>query len=218
MQGKYHLFVFDLDGTLIDSSPGIINAVRHTLQQFNKSMLGEQELTSFIGPPLKKSFSLLSDVEENEAEDMVTAFRKEYREKEILNARLYDGVMTLCQRLSEGGIKMAIATNKPEEFAKRLIKHFKLDGFIPVICGADMKGSLKKADLIRKAMKLSEESDNDAVVMVGDTLGDATAAKECGIDFIGVSYGFGFRHDSEIEYSKVLGIATTPEEILNIYG
>lgn len=211
MQGKFSLYVFDLDGTLIDSSPGIIKAARHTLKQFGKVMPDDKTLASFIGPPLKTSFSLLPDTDEKETEEMVTAFRKEYREKEILNARLYDGVLELCQRLSNNGIKLAIATNKPEEFAQRLIKHFQLYGLIHVICGADMKGTLQKADLIKKAMALSEERDVESVVMVGDTIGDAKAAEACGIAFIGVSYGFGRLEKPLIK--NMVKLADKPEDI-----
>ena len=188
---KYDLYIFDLDGTLIDSSPGILNTVRYTLKLFNKTIPDIDTITSFIGPPLKQSFALHPEVSEKEAEKMVVAFRQEYKKGEILNANLYDGIVPLCQRLQDDGIKMAIATNKPEQFAKKLVKHFHLDGYIPVVCGADMEGKLKKADLIKKAMELSGIADVEKVVMVGDTSGDAMAAEECGVDFIGVAYGFG---------------------------
>lgn len=188
---KYDLYIFDLDGTLIDSSPGILNTVRYTLKLFNKTIPDIDTITSFIGPPLKQSFALHPEVSEKEAEEMVVAFRQEYKKGEILNANLYDGIVPLCQRLQDDRIKIAIATNKPEQFAKKLVKHFHLDGYIPVVCGADMEGKLKKADLIKKAMELSGIADAEKVVMVGDTSGDAKAAEESGVDFIGVSYGFG---------------------------
>ena len=191
MKDTYSLYVFDLDGTLLDSSPGIINAVCDTLRLFKKAIPDNETLTSFIGPPLKKSFSLLPDVEDNEVDGMVRAFRDEYRKKEIFNAKLYDGVVPLCQRISDDRIKMSIATNKPEEFAQKLVKYFQLDRFIPVICGADAQGSLKKEDLIKKAILLSKESNIESVAMVGDTINDAEAAEKCGVDFIGVDYGFG---------------------------
>lgn len=208
---KYALYIFDLDGTLIDSSPGILNTVRYTLKIFNKQIPTVEVLNLFIGPPLKKSFELLSDVNANEAEEMVKAFRQEYKKGEILNAALYDGVVSLCQRLQDDGIKMAIATNKPEQFAKKLVKHFHLDGFIPVVCGADMEGLLKKADLIKKAMELSEITDMEQVVMVGDTSGDAIAAEECGVDFIGVSYGFG--DWKSVKYNNMVKLADEAEDI-----
>lgn len=192
-EAKYELYIFDLDGTLIDSSPGILKTIRYTLNLFNKDIPEDDVLKAFVGPPLKKSFESLSDVNANEVEEMVKAFRQEYKKGEILNANLYDGIVSLCQKLQDDGIKMAIATNKPEQFAQKLVKHFHLEGFIPVVCGADMEGLLKKGDLIKKAMDLSGVTDNKKVVMVGDTPGDATAAEECGVDFIGVSYGFGAR-------------------------
>jgi len=209
---KYELYIFDLDGTLIDSSPGILNTVRYTLNLFNKEIPDVDVLNAFIGPPLKTSFERLSDVTEQEAEEMVKAFRQEYKQGEILNANLYDGVVSLCQRLQDDDIKMAIATNKPEQFAQKLVKHFSLDGFILVVCGADMKGTLKKADLIRKAMDLSKVTDKKKVVMVGDTSGDATAAEDCGVDFIGVTYGFGDWKSTT--YKKMVKLVDRVEDIL----
>lgn len=208
---KYDLYIFDLDGTLIDSSPGILNTVRYTLKLFNKTIPDIDTITSFIGPPLKQSFALHPEVSEKEAEEMVVAFRQEYKKVEILNANLYDGIVPLCQRLQDDGIKMAIATNKPEQFAKKLVKHFHLDGFIPVVCGADMEGLLKKADLIKKAMDLSGVTDKKKVVMVGDTSGDAISAEECGVNFIGVNYGFGTWNS--VSHKNMVKLAGCPMEI-----
>ena len=208
---KYDLYIFDLDGTLIDSSPGILNTVRYTLKLFNKTIPDIDTITSFIGPPLKQSFALHPEVSEKEADEMVVAFRQEYKKGEILNANLYDGIVPLCQRLQDDGIKMAIATNKPEQFAKKLMKYFHLDGFIPVVCGADMEGLLKKADLIKKAMDLSGVTDKKKVVMVGDTSGDAISAEECGVDFIGVSYGFG--DWKSVKYNNMVKLADEAEDI-----
>lgn len=207
---KYSLYIFDLDGTLIDSSPGILNTIRYTLNLFNKEIPEDDVLKAFVGPPLKRSFESLSDINADEAEEMVKAFRQKYKKGEILNANLYNGILSLCQKLQDDGIKMAIATNKPEQFAKKLVKHFHLDGFIPVVCGADMEGLLKKADLIKKAMDLSGVTDKKKVVMVGDTSGDAIAAEECGVDFIGVSYGFG---DWKSATYTMVKLAELPMEI-----
>lgn len=191
MARNYTLYIFDLDGTLIDTSPGILKTVRYTLEFFNKTIPDAETVKKFIGPPLKTSFTSYLEITEDEAEEMVKTFRQEYMKNELLNANLYDGVVSLCQKLQTNGIKLAIATNKPEQFAKKLVKHFRLDEFIPVVCGADMEGALKKTDLIKRAMELSGITDIEKVVMVGDTDGDAMAAKECGVDFIGVTYGFG---------------------------
>lgn len=205
------MYIFDMDGTLIDTSPGIIKAVCHTLKAFDKVIPDAEILTSFIGPPLKKSFALLPDVADDEAEEMVKVFRKEYRKKEILNAKLYEGIVPLCRKLREDGAKLAIATNKPAPFAQKLAAHFQLEKFIPVICGADMNGLLKKTDLIRKAMELSKVPNTEKSVMIGDTAGDVEAAAECGVDFIGVSYGFGIWEPSR--YPNMVKIADKPADI-----
>ena len=211
MERKYQLYVFDMDGTLLDSSPGIIKAVCHTLKAFNKDIPEYNVLKSFIGPPLKLSFSLLPDVDSAEVEKLVDTFREEYREREILNANLYEGIVPLLKKLSSDGLKIAIATNKPEIFAKRLVCHFGLEEFIPVVCGSDMKGSFNKTELIRMAMMKSKINKKEYAVMVADTINDAEAANECGVDFIGVKYGFGI-FESEFRGSMVK-MAEKPEDI-----
>lgn len=188
---KYELYIFDMDGTLLDTSPGILRAVRHTIDSFHKEMPEDDVLKKFIGPPLRLSFAALPDVVMNEVDDMVVAFRKQYSEHELFNASLYDGIQQLCECLHNNSVKMAVATNKPETFAKRIVGHFKLDKYINVVCGADEQGILTKADLIYRAMEMTQTYDKRKAVMVGDTMGDAEAAYECGLDFIGVKYGFG---------------------------
>lgn len=211
LEKKYQLYVFDMDGTLLDSSSGIINAVCHTLKSFNKDIPDAKILKSFIGPPLKTSFSLLPDVDDTEVEKLVNNFREEYREREIFNANLYDGIIPLLKRLRSDGIRIAVATNKPEIFAKRLVAHFGLDAFIPVVCGTDMKGSLNKAELLRRAIVGSGIDKKEFVAMVGDTASDAKAANECGVDFIGVKYGFGIFES--VLCSSMVKMVEKPEDI-----
>lgn len=212
---NYKLFIFDMDGTLLDTSTGIIKSIRYTIEIFHKAMPGDDVLKKFIGPPLRESFSAMPDVLADEVDDMVTTFRKRYSEEELFNAQIYDGIFCLCQKLKDNDIKIAVATNKPEKFAKKLVKYFHLDQYINVVCGADELGTLTKADLIYKVIALEKLSNKKQAVMVGDTLGDAEAAYRCGIDFIGVRYGFGLSAEKgKICQYEAVRMADTPLGIL----
>lgn len=212
--GNYKLFIFDMDGTILDTSQGILQAARYTIELFHKSMPEDDALKNFIGPPLRCSFATLADVLEEDVDSMVKTFRKQYSEKELFHAVVYDGFIPLCQKLKLNDVKMAVATNKPERFAKQLVQHFDLEQYIPIVCGADEQGILTKADLIFRVIDLVGIEDKSQVVMVGDTLGDADAAGKCGIDFIGVTYGFGFTGDKD-EYvrTNAIRMVSSPIEI-----
>lgn len=211
---NYKLFIFDMDGTLLDTSPGIVQAVRYTLDVYNKKIPNDTVLKTFIGPPLRVSFSALTDVVMDEVDDMVKTFRKQYSDQELFHANVYEGVYQLCECLQSNDIKIAVATNKPEKFANELVQYFNLDKYISIVCGADEQGMLTKADLIRRVIKLTQLDDKRKVVMVGDTLGDAYAALECGIDFIGVTYGFGLSgNKEELVQTKYVLMASSPLEI-----
>lgn len=211
---KYELYIFDMDGTLMDTSPGILRSIRHTIEHFHKRMPEDDVLKKFIGPPLRLSFAALPDVAINEVDDMVAAFRKHYSEQELFNARIYDGIQQLCECLHNNNVKIAVATNKPENFAKQLVQYFELDKNISIVCGADAQGTLTKADLIFRAMDFSQTYDKSKAVMVGDTIGDADAAYECGLEFIGVTYGFGLSDNKDDAIrTKAIRMASSPSEI-----
>ncbi len=211
---KYELYIFDMDGTLLDTSKGILRAVRYTIECFHKQMPEDEVLKMFIGPPLRLSFAALPDVSMDEAAEMVNVFRKRYSEQELFNASIYDGIERLCARLYNDNKKISVATNKPDNFAKKIIKYFKLDKYITIVCGSDEQGRLTKADLICKVMDLTQTVDKDKAVMIGDTIGDAEAAVNCGIDFIGVTYGFGLSYNKDdASRTKAIQMASSPWEI-----
>ena len=87
--------VFDLDGTLVDTSPGIIESVKYAVKEFNYPVLTQEQLLSFIGPPLKTSFIRCCGCDDSVAERLTETYRTYYRQGAILNARLYDGIIEL---------------------------------------------------------------------------------------------------------------------------
>lgn len=208
---KIACVVFDLDGTLVDTSPGIFESIKYAAKKLNYPKLSREQLLSFIGPSLKASFTRCYGCNDSDADRLTNIYRAHYREGSLLNARPYDGIIEMCEELVNAGIQLKVATSKPQEFAEQILRHFGFERYFSVICGADMQGKLSKADLIRLCVK---EFDLSECVMVGDTEHDAKGAAEAGISFIGVSYGFG--NLKEMLYYSHIGIAGNPLDVLQI--
>ncbi|MBR3243563.1 MAG: HAD hydrolase-like protein [Parasporobacterium sp.] len=202
--------IFDLDGTLLDTSPGIYECARFAGRKLGFPELSEEQLYSFVGPPLKDSFMRAYGCSEEDGQALTDTYREHYREGAVLKAEPYDGIFELLDSLSRMGLDLAVATAKPQIFAEQVLEHFGFSKYMSEICGADLTGKLTKTDIIRKCVGDREAS---ACVMVGDTEHDAKGAYEAGVPFIGVSYGFG-NPEKRANYPAI-GIAASPLEILN---
>ena len=197
--------IFDLDGTLLDTSPGIVESVEYAAAKLGYPQLSRTELLSFIGPPLQGSFMRCFGCNETEADALTDVYRAHYRAGALLRAAPYDGIFELLETLESAGCMTAVATSKPQPFAEQILAHF---GFrFHAIHGVDFAGKLGKADMIRLCM-----SDADAepaeCVMIGDTEHEARGAQAVGVPFVGVSYGFG--DPAEMAKYPALGTAETP--------
>lgn len=208
---KYKLVIFDLDGTLMDTSSGILMAVKDTIKEYGMPELSEEQIRTFIGPPIQWSFEAQYGISKEEAQSMADTFRVLYSTKHLLGAVPYPGIYNLLKTLNERGMKSAIATYKREDYALRLLKHYHFDDYTDIMYGGDNDGTLKKRDIIQKCINTAGVKDLHEVVMVGDTLHDSNGAKELGVDFIGVSYGFGFIGE---DAKGIESMAATTKEIL----
>ncbi len=210
---KYVLF--DLDGTLLDTSEGIMESVRHTASVLGLANLSEDRLRTFIGPPLTWSFSAQYGCDEETAKCATRIFREYYNNGALLKARVYSGIDDLCDQLQARGIRQAVATNKPDRFAKGLLKHFNLSPYFDSIRGASEDGRLKKTDLIKLCLR-DLGAVPDESILVGDTINDAKGAEEAHVPFLAVTYGFGFQTEEELQGFRCVGLASSPSAILQI--
>lgn len=207
--------IFDLDGTLLDTGRGIIESAKHTIDVMGLRDLSNKELRSFVGPPLKKSFMNTCGCTDEEANEAVRIFREYYRDGAVLHAEPYQGMTELCEMLISRGIKLGVATNKPNRFAVALINNFGLSPYFSCVKGADEAGTLSKTDLIRSCMQEMNATESDTV-MIGDTDNDAEGAKCVGIRFIAVTYGFGFCAGEELTEYPCIGVADRPLMIADV--
>lgn len=192
----WNTVLFDLDGTLTDSAPGITHSVAHALAYFGIHEEPES-LLKFIGPPLNESLPEFYGFTAEQTAKAVEVFREYFNEKGWCENAPYPGVPELLRDLKAAGLRLMVATSKPEVQAVRILKHFGLAEYLDRICGAPLNNEdgARKSAVIRNA--LSYVDDPDSVVMVGDRRHDVAGAKETGLPCIGVLYGYGGREELE---------------------
>lgn len=201
----YKYALFDLDGTLMDTSKGIVAAIAYTMKKYGKNVPDESELITLIGPPMQKSFQKLYGLSDEKAMEMANVFRDVYKTDEFLfQSVVYDGIFDLFDSLKKNGIKTGIATYKREDYAKHLLIEKGFDKYTPWMYGSDFEGKLTKADIIRNCLKDMGCDDHSEAVYIGDGDNDGKNANEVGMDFIAVTYGFGFKSkDDAVQYNPV---------------
>ena len=216
MNKKYKAILFDLDGTLIDTSDGIINCYKHVMDIMNLKRIPGDTLRTFIGSNLFNAFKNNFNIDDNEARLAVQKYRKHYAEKGLYESKLYPGIDETLYSLKQNQYLIGIATLKLETLAQKIIDHFKLNSFFNCISGIDESDSLTKENIINNCLNnLSVENSND-VLMVGDTVGDAVAAAKCGVDFMAVTYGFGLKTRDELNFIKYSYLAADVSNIKQV--
>ncbi len=186
--------LFDLDGTLVDSSPGIIASFQHALTALGRPAPPDRELGWVVGPPLRQSFAkLVGDAAPVEA--TVAHYRERYSAGGLFQAVVYEGVAAALSDLGAEGYRLFLCTSKPWPFARQVIAHFGLDGVFDYVYGTELDGTFDdKGDLI--AHLLSREGLLAARgCMVGDRDNDASAAARNGMSCVGVLWGYGDRRE-----------------------
>ena len=188
---SYPVLLFDLDGTLLDTSEGIRKSVEETLRIMKLPQLPEETIRSFVGPPINRSLQETFQLSDEDTARATNVFRDLYKEQYLFCAEPYPGVFETLDHLRDAGYQLGVATYKREDYAIRLLEHFELARRFRVIHGCDFESRLSKTDIIRQTLADLGCEPKDAV-LVGDTVHDQHSAEECGMKFFAVTYGFGF--------------------------
>ena len=202
MKRKYELVIFDLDGTLLDTSQGIFNSVRYAENKMGLRPVSDDVLRTFLGPPPQKMYSKIYGLNEKEA-FMAAKLHREYGLKKAINeAVVYPNILDTLNFIGEEGYKLAVATLKSQNIAEKILSNYELLGYFDCVVGMDAYESMTKEQTISKAV-LDTETKGEAV-MVGDSIIDMIGAELAGADFIGALYGFGFSEpvDSKWHFIK----------------
>ena len=202
--------LFDLDGTLTDSGEGIINCVIYALERFGLPIPSRESLRFFVGPPLHESF-IKQGVPADRAEEAVAVYRERYVPTGMFENTPYPGVPELLETLKTEGHTLYVASSKPEWMCVEILKHFELDNYFSMICGATMDTSRTNKEAVIEYL-IRENGRADNMVMVGDTKFDVIGARAHGIPCIGVSWGYGSAE--EMQAAGAASIADTMTELL----
>ncbi len=208
--------LFDLDGTITDSAPGITASLAHTLQSLGRPVPDKAGLLAYVGPPLLDSFRQLAGMSEEQAWEAIGVYRADYNGSAIDTA-VYPGVAGLLERIHEAGVPLALATSKPEAVAHRILEHFGLSKYFDVICGAtEDETRSAKADIVEEALRrLVEQGHNVSnAVMVGDRRYDTIGAAAHGVPTILVEWGYGSPAEAADAYSTVYSTDQLTKKLL----
>ncbi|MCR5703126.1 MAG: HAD hydrolase-like protein [Eubacterium sp.] len=209
----FKTIIFDLDGTLTDSAPGILNSAMYALEKMGIDDIKRESLYSFIGPPLMDSFRAQFQMSEEDARKSVNYYREYYRNKGVLEVALYPGMKEVLAALKEKGYCIMMGTSKPEVFANQIANHLEIDSYFDLIAGANLEGTRdQKVDVLKYGLEKIGTNNPAEILMVGDRKFDVLGAKKLSIDTLGVLYGYGNRE--ELQKAGAKWIVESPVEIL----
>lgn len=215
---KYTTILWDLDGTIIDSSPGIYASFTHTFETVGLPVPSSDEMRKLIGPPLRTTFALISGGDEALAERCLEVYRESYlRGGGALNAAAFPGVIELIAESKRQGRINSMATSKGLSGVEIIGNNLDFLKLFDVLGTASNDGHrVAKADVITYALAELEliGADLSRVVLVGDRIHDVEGAREHGIDVILVTWGAGDAH----EWAEADAIAETPEQLAELLG
>lgn len=192
---RYNAVIFDFDGTICDTGEGILKSAKYALDAYGYDTPDYHELTCFIGPPLLITFQEKFGADPAKADEMVKKFRERYTNKGLFESELYDGIKDLLAALKKDGIKIGIASSKPQDYIEMLLDHFGIKQFFDSICGVTFTADCEsKASIIARCQKDLGIAGNECI-MVGDKKYDIEGAKANVIDSVGVLWGYGSKFE-----------------------
>jgi phosphoglycolate phosphatase len=204
------LVLFDLDGTLVDSTPGIWASIRVAAARLGLPAPTPAQLTAMVGPPLEEGFAGAFGLAAADVDRAVLAYREHYTAGAMLDAAVYPGIPELLAGLRADGAVLAVATSKPEPFAVRILAHVGLLAAFDSVHGATLDGAVRHKEQV-VAAALAAHPDGTRPVLVGDRLHDVLGARAHGLPCIGA--GWGPAPAGELEEAGAAAVAATPAEV-----
>ncbi|MBQ4052497.1 MAG: HAD family hydrolase [Clostridia bacterium] len=209
---KFENILFDLDGTLTDPGLGITNSILYAFEKFGLPLPPREELYSYIGPPLIDSFQKNCGVTLQDAKKLLDLYREYFAPKGLFENTVYPGVAETLKQLNENGLRLYLATSKPEPFAKQILEHFDLMQYFTFVGGSTMDETrTDKAEVIAYVLD-ANQLDPAKTLMVGDRKYDVEGGHSCRLSVAAVLYGYG----DEAELAGADYLLSTPQELLNL--
>lgn len=180
--------IFDLDGTLIDSSPGVIEATNYALTRLGQKTRSAAEIIPFIGHPLEEMFAAFCAAP---IAVLSAAFQERAVTAVVGSARALPGVIALLPRFHAAGYRLAIATTKYAVHTEGIVKKLGWTAYFSALASGDEVAHVKPApDIIELALRRLGAKRTETVV-VGDTVNDIMAARSAGVMVIAIKSPFG---------------------------
>lgn len=207
--------IFDLDGTIADTIEDLADAVDQGLERLGCPKHTIAEYKTFVGNgAIKLCCRALPDDKKDETENLYTLFKEYYDAHYLDKTRLYDGISELMHTLSENEVRLAVATNKPQDAARKIVAELLPDvDFVKVLGGCEKREKKPDPAIIHEILAELPDEDN-TVYMIGDSNIDIRTAKNSGIISIGCLWGFRTREELEAEGADF--IANTAGNIADI--
>ena len=226
----YKSVIFDFDGTICDTGEGVKKSAKYALDAFNIPSDDWQTLDCFIGPPLLVTFQEQFNQSAADADLLVQKFRERYTNTGIYECELYNGIKQLLINLKDDGMKIGIASSKPQVFVETLLNKFAIAKYFDSVCATSFAADCEsKQNIIARCLKELETEPKDAL-MVGDRFYDIDGAKADMVDGAGVLWGYGSKFEfiecgakyivdkvEDIE-SIALGLYERTEKVNGIYN
>ena len=213
----YPTILVDLDGTMVDSAPGVVSTIAQTLRELGEPVPDMKELLRWVGPPSPESFEKRAGFSPARTSEAIQVFRSHYIDYAVFDSRVFDGMGEFLRNAKKAGAHLAVATSKPTISATIMLEHFTLSPHFDVICcAADDESRGAKHEVIEDALRGLQDKGlpTDNVIMVGDRIHDVEGARVHGIDTILVRWGYG----GPAEWEQAHRVVDTPRQLHELLG
>ena len=213
---RYRAVLLDMDGTLIDTAPGVIACAKDCLKILGVPEPPEEVFHKFIGPPLPECFRLITGLGPEFCDRAAELYKAQYGLKHVAKFSLYPGMYDFLSKCRDAGILLGVATFKQPVHMREALEYLKIDHFFSSAVGTDPKSTLSKSDIINIAVDELGLPRNRSILMIGDSFYDYEGAEASGVDFAAAAYGYGFTETDDIPGSCVAyDVPTLTDFILN---
>ncbi|MGH8172297.1 MAG: HAD hydrolase-like protein [Rhodanobacteraceae bacterium] len=205
------LVLFDLDGTLIDSEPGITASLGYAFAQIGAELPARDVLRTWIGPPFRQTFPSVLGDDAARIDAAIGHYRTRFEDIGWSEHAVYDGIADLIGAIANRGDALAIVTTKPQHQAQRIIDHLPFGAAFARVYGPDEQHAHSvKADMIAQALR-DFGARPEYSVMIGDRHFDIEGARANDVRGVGVAWGFGSLE--ELREAGADAIAHSPPEL-----
>ena len=207
------VLLFDFDGTLFDTGPGVMNCVVYALEHLGITEKDENKLRKFMGPPLYDMFREMYGLDDAQGREALRLYRERYQPTGIWECAPYPGIMELLKKLREFGYLLAVATSKPTPSALRILERYDMDSLFDYVCGSEFDGTRsRKSEVVAAVLDCFGITDQpELALMIGDRKYDVHGAASLSVSCLGVRYGYG--EPGELETAGAVAVVDSVSEL-----